>query len=401
MLFSLPHTIPGHYRLGVSSFYFLQGIVFSSWASRIPDVKERLHLNEAELGSLLFAIPLGQLLALTVAGWMVARYGSRPMLLLASVFYPSALLLTGMAGQIWLLALALVLLGMGANLMNISVNTQACGVERIYGRTIMACFHGLWSLAGFVGGVLGMCMVMAGFSPLEHFFFVFALCMMILFGMKRSVLPRDVLPKPVLQEEDGKREKQVWVRPDRFIVLLGIIGFCGMFCEGTMYDWSGVYFADVVRPPENLVRLGYIACMCTMTCGRFMADRFVTRYGPVAVLCFCGILIAAGMLLAVCFPELIAATFGFLLVGFGISSIVPICYSLAGHSRRMQPGMALTAVSTISFFGFLLGPPLIGFIAQGLSLRGSLAFSAFIGLGITLLMPSLRRSFGRNQGMAD
>lgn len=395
MLLPFPRTIPAHYRLGVSCFYFLQGLVFSSWASRIPDVKNALGLNEAELGSLLFSIPVGQLLALSVAAWAVSRFGSRPLLLFASVFYPTALVLAGLSQSVWMLVFSLVLLGMGANLMNISVNTQACGVERIYGRTIMACFHGLWSLAGFVGGVLGMFFVMGGFSPLEHFVFVFAVCMMILFSMRRSILPRDLhtqVPADEAAAGGGQRHKG---RMNVFIVLLGVIGFCGMFCEGTMYDWSSVYFAEVVCPPENLIRLGYIVCMCTMTCGRFMADHFVTRYGHVAVLRTCGGLIAAGLLLAVCFPSVFVSAFGFMLVGFGISSIVPICYSLAGHSRSMQAGVALTAVSTVSFFGFLLGPPLIGFIAHGLNLRWSFALSALIGLAIIVLTPWLSRLLRR------
>ena len=174
-------------------------------------------------------------------------------------------------------------------------------------------------------------------------------------------------------------------------LLLGLIAFGSMACEGTMFDWSGVYFETVIRPPKELIRLGYIAFMCTMACGRFTADRLVTRFGAIRVIRASGIVIATGLLLSVLFPHLTTATLGFLLVGFGTSSVVPLCYSLAGRSKTMLPGVALATVSTIGFFGFLLGPPVIGFIAHALNLRWSFALIALIGLTTTVAAPMLRQ----------
>lgn len=132
-----------------------------------------------------------------------------------------------------------------------------------------------------------------------------------------------------------------------------------MVSEGTMFDWSGVYFESVVQPGPGLVQTGYVAFMSTMALGRFTADRMVMRFGAVRVLRASGILIAAGLLVAVLFPVLWSATLGFLLVGLGTSSIVPLCYSMAGKSKKMIPSVALASVSTIGFLGFLLGPPVI------------------------------------------
>lgn len=379
---TLSVTTPTYYRISVSAFFFLQGLVFSSWASRIPDVKAALHLNEAMLGSVLFALPVGQLSAMALSGYLVSRFGSRRVLTIAALLYPAALVGLGGATSIWQLSLALYLFGVTANLCNIAVNTQGVGVERLYGRSIMASFHGLWSLAGFIGGVISTLMVGYNTPPLIHFCIIYAVALVILITMHGSMLPRDT--KPAL-----RNPKRGFTKPNRYIILLGVIVFGSMACEGTMFDWSGVYFETVIQPPKTLIRLGYIAFMCSMACGRFAADRLVTRFGAIPVIRASGIIIATGLLLSVFFPYLAPATVGFLLVGFGTSSVVPLCYSLAGKSATIQPGVALATVASIGFLGFLLGPPVIGFIAQALNLRWSFALVALIGLTTTVVAPFL------------
>ena len=155
-----------------------------------------------------------------------------------------------------------------------------------------------------------------------------------------------------------------------------------------MYDWSGVYFKDVVLVDSGLVQLGYVVCLCTMTIGRFVSDFFVTRYGRRAVVMVSGALIFCGMSLAVLMPSVIPATIGFFLVGFGISSTVPICYSLAGHSARMNSALAVTTVASVGYLGFLLGPPVIGHLAHAISLHYT--FAAIAIMGVVLAVGALR-----------
>lgn len=385
-------TTQSRYRIAVSSFYFIQGLIFASWASRIPDVKTTLQLNDAALGSVLFAIPVGQLSAMALSGYLVSRFGSRKILMLGVLLYIAGLISLGLVTTAWMLSAGLFFFGIAANLCNISVNTQGVGVERLYGRSIMATFHGLWSLAGFAGGLISTWMVGHDMSPFNHFCLIGGFCLLLLLLMRSTLLPSDEVRKPEKQE----KVKSVFVKPDRYIILLGVIAFGNMVCEGTMFDWSGVYFEQVIQPPKEWVRLGYIACMCTMACGRFIADKLVIRFGVVPVIRTSGVVIASGLLMAVLFPHLVTATIGFLLVGFGISSTVPICYSLAGKSKVMLPGVALATVSTIGFLGFLLGPPVIGFIAQALNLRWAFAIIACIGIMTTLLAPALNRCLKDN-----
>ncbi len=367
-------------RVAVAAYYFVPGLVFASWASRIPDVKLLLHLNNGQLGSILLAIPMGQLLMMGFSGVLVSKLGCKKMLVVAEVFYAAVLLAMGCSSTVFHLTLSLVGFGMMANLMNIATNTQACLVEKLYGRNIMSSFHGLWSLGGFAGGIVGAVFANTVLPIEAHFGTVLALSLLIL-AAGFHFLVNDEQARA--EEEDVPKFSFRTIDPVLF--LLGLMGFAGMFCEGTVYDWSGVYFTSVVKPDEVFIRAGYVAGMGAMTLGRFLADGFVTRYGAAKVLKVCGLLILCGLLLATLLPYLVTATLGFLLVGFGISSSVPICYSIAGKLGTVKASIAITIVSSISFFGFLVGPPVIGWLAEAFNLRVALSIASLLGLIIAIL----------------
>lgn len=367
-------------RVAVAAYYFVPGLVFASWASRISDVKHLLHLNNGQLGSILLAIPLGQLLMMGFSGVLVSKLGSKKMLVVAEVLYAAVLLAMGCSSTVFHLTLSLVGFGMMANLMNIATNTQACLVEKLYGRNIMSSFHGLWSLGGFAGGIVGAVFANTVLPIEAHFGTVLALSLLIL-AAGFHFLVNDEQARA--EEEDVPKFSFRTIDPVLF--LLGLMGFAGMFCEGTVYDWSGVYFTSVVKPDEVFIRAGYVAGMGAMTLGRFLADGFVTRYGAAKVLKVCGLLILCGLLLATLLPYLVTATLGFLLVGFGISSSVPICYSIAGKLGTVKASIAITIVSSISFFGFLVGPPVIGWLAEAFNLRVALSIASLLGLIIAIL----------------
>lgn len=369
------------YRIATSVFFFIAGLTFSTWASRIPAIQAKLHLSDAGLGAVLFALPAGLMTSLPVSGWLVSRFGSRPMLIIGSVFYPSILLLLASSTTVLQLVLSLFSFGIMGNLINIAMNTQAVGVETLYGRSVMASFHGLWSLAGFTGAVTGTFFVSKGLSPMIHFSIVAAAAVILVLVSYKFTLPHDI----------GQRRRQkVFVKPDKKLLLLGMIAFCCLVNEGAMSDWSGVYFKTVVNAPASMITLGYVAFTGTMAFGRFLGDSLVTKLGAKRMLQISGSVITSGLLIAVIFPYLLTATAGFFLVGFGVSSVVPIVYGLAGKSTTMSAGAALASVSTIGFLGFLIGPPLIGFIAQAISLRWSFTLIAILGFGTSLLAAKLR-----------
>lgn len=368
-------------RAAVALFFFMAGLCFASWASRIPDIKQKLQLSDAGLGAVLLALPAGLMVSLPFSGWAVTRFSSRVMVLIASAGYPLTLVLLGSVGAVWQLVSCLFLFGLFGNLYNISANTQAVGVESLYQRSIMATFHGIWSLAGFSGAAIGSLMIANGLSTQQHFLIVCTGCLLVSLLAQRNILPAD---------QQTNSDQRLFVKPDLRILKLGLIAFGCLVCEGTMFDWSGVYFQDVVEAPAKLTTLGYTVFMGTMATGRFLGDRLVVKLGIKPMLQGSGIIISIGLLISVLWPSVIMATVGFLLVGLGVSSVVPLVYGLAGKSKTMAPGVALAAVSTIGFLGFLAGPPLIGFIASVASLRWSFTLIAFIGLSTSLLATFMR-----------
>lgn len=370
-------TIPrGVHRLAIGAFFFVQGLCFSSWASRIPSIQQELGMSEAALGSVLLALPAGLMLSLPISGWLVAKVGSQRVVIIAAILYTLSLLSLGLVESIFQLVMCLFVFGLIGNVMNISVNTQAVGVEALYKKSIMASFHGLWSLAGFTGAAVGTFMIGSDIGLFQHYIYI-----------TLFVLLTALLSFRYTLEEDANKKKgaPIFAKPDKALLILGIIAFCSMLCEGAMFDWSGVYFRKVVKADPAWVGAGFTAFMSTMAAGRFIADWFTSRYGIKRVLQLSGVLISLGLGVAVALPALQTAIIGFLLVGVGVSSVVPLVYSAAGKSKVLSPGVALAAVSTIGFLGFLIGPPLIGIVAGFSSLQVSFSIIALMGLLIVAL----------------
>ena len=371
-----------YYRVATSVFFFIAGLTFSTWASRIPDIQLKLRLSEAGLGAVLFALPAGLMVSLPLSGWLVAKFGSKKLMLSGALLYPLTLVLLSIAPSVLVLVGGLFLFGMFGNLINIAMNTQAVGVENLYGRSIMASFHGLWSIAGFSGAALGTLFVSGGFSPVIHFSAICLLSFVLVAIAYSFAMPHD-------SNAGGKTK--MFVKPDRELWIVGIIAFCCLLCEGAMADWSGVYFKKVVEAPAAYATLGYLAFTSTMALGRFTGDWLVTKTGVITMLRISGVMIASGLILAIIFPALVTATIGFLLVGYGVSSVIPIVYGVAGRSKTMPPSTALATVSTIGFLGFLIGPPLIGFVAEATSLPWSFALVALLGSGTALLSGKIKK----------
>lgn len=372
-------------RIAVFIFYFAQGICFSSWASRIPDIKNTFGLDDAAWGTILLMIPIGQICGMTLSGLLVSRLGSKRIFPIAIFGYVAMLLLIGLANTKYYLIINLIAFGFFGNFCNISVNTQAITLERMYGRSIMASFHGGWSAAGLIGASIGLLMSSLRVTPFVHFAIVAALVIAAVI-LNLRYLQEDV--KHVKTKEEIASSKKN--KPERFLFLLGIVAFCGMAAEGAMSDWSGVYLQDVVGTSQRLAPLGLTTYMITMASGRFVVDKASARFGKKRIVQAGGCLIFLGLFLAVAFPNLITTIIAFMIIGFGTCSIVPTIYSIAGQKTKISTGMALTIVSSISFIGFLLGPPVIGYISNLTNLRYSYALIGLFGLCIVFLTSRLK-----------
>ncbi|WP_348799214.1 MFS transporter [Flavobacterium adhaerens] len=369
-------------RFAVSMFYFSMGLCFATWASRIPTIKSALNLSDGQLGTILFALPVGQLTMMYFSGKLITRFGSHRILPFAISMYAISLTNLGLAQNAWQLALGLYVFGLTGNLTNISVNTQGVYTEGLFKRTIMSSFHGMWSLAGFTGALIGLGLLALKLTTYTHFiiiacvsFILIALNFKFLIKAKETVKPQ---------------KKKTFTKPDTTLVLLGVIGFCSMASEGIMFDWSGVFFKDIVKAPDNLVILGYTSFMIMMASGRFFGDKLINKYGRKKVMKISGIMISSGFFTAVFFPYIIPSMLAFMVIGLGVSTIVPTLYSIAGKHPTIPTGEALTTVSSVSFLGFLMGPPVIGHIAELSSLRFSFAFIGIFGIFIAFLVSRIK-----------
>lgn len=368
---------PQKIRIATSVFFFISGFGYATWASRIPSLQQKLHLNEAELGAALFALPVGLILTLPVTGNLLSRFNGKYVMLAGTIAFNIMLALLGFTTQVWQLVLVLFCFGCSRNLMNISVNAQSVGVQALYNRSVITTFHGIWSMAGFAAAALGYLMVAGKIPPAYHFLIVGLMLVLAAFFFFSNTLDQ----KPVPQHE----RKPAFILPDKALVKFGMICFASMACEGTMYDWSGIFFRKDVHTTAAVATAGFVVYMVAMTTGRFFGDLLVSYAGVKTMLRYSGILILAGMLLAAIFPYPIIAGFGFVMIGFGVSCVVPLVFSIAGKSKTLSSGSAIASVSTVGYLGFLMVPPVVGFVAQAANLRWSFALMACLG-GLMVFM---------------
>lgn len=367
-------------RFAVSAFFFMHGLCFASWASRIPSIQENLKLSASALGSVLFALPLGFVISLPFAGWLIGKAGSKKVVILSTIFYSLSLVLIGTSTDILSLVLSLFSFGFFSNQLNISINTQAVIVERLYDKGLMATFHGLWSVAGFAGAAFGTWLMSRNVAPINHFIFISTAFVMI------TALSAFYLVK---KDEVTAEKRPLFTMPDRSLIGLGLIAFCSMMAEGAMFDWSGIYFSKVVQVDPHLTGIGYTTFMIAMSATRFLADGFSNRFGLKRILQVSGLLTTTGLLLSVFFPFMLPSLIGFFIIGIGVSSVVPMVYSAAGKSKTLSAGAALTAVSSLGFMGFLIGPPIIGFIAEASSLKISFLAITVMSVPVVVLASAM------------
>lgn len=384
-------------RYAVLSFFLAQGLCFSSWASRIPDVKDIFEVSYAFYwGLVLFMIPVGKFIAIPLAGYLVSRLGSRIMVQVSILGYALSLFAIGTAHSIYLLGACLFCFGIFWNLCDISLNTQGIGIERLYGRTIMASFHGGWSLAACLGALIGFIMIVSGVSPFWHFTLIAVLIVLIVL-VSRKYLQEDVeIESP--EEETGEERKEApallsFIRkPEMLLIQLGVVGLFALVVESAMFDWSGLYFESVLQVPKSL-QIGFLVFMVMMTVGRFLTNYAYRVLGKQRVLQWAGFFIFAGFFISALLggmfesmtTKVIVNSLGFMLVGLGISCMVPTIYSLVGAKSKTPVGIALTILSSISFIGSLVAPLLIGAISQAFNMKYAYMVVGLLGLCIWLM----------------
>lgn len=342
-------------RWAVAAMFFANGFILGAWAPQIPLFLARLGISETTLGLLILGFGLGALVSMPLAGWMIARRGSRSTLTVVSIVCSLGLAVVVASPDVVVAALAMVLFGAVFGGMDVTMNANAVAVERRLGRAIMSSSHGFWSLGGFVGGLTGG-LVIEQVGAMGHALIVCAIALVLVLVALPSIIDDD---RPAQHE----RPAQSFPRSVTLYVL-GFIALFSMIPEGAVVDWAALYLAQERGATIATAGWGYAAFAGAMALMRFAGDRIRDRFGGVATLRVSALISAAGMMAAAFAPSAPLAIAFFALAGLGIANMVPVVFSAAGNHPGVASGAAMSVVTTIGYSGILVAPSAMGFIGD-------------------------------------
>ena len=364
-------------RLAVSCVFLLHGLAVGAWLARIPAVQEHLGLGVAALGFALLGSGLGSLVAMLPAGALIARVGSRGMVALLAIPWALSVALVGLAADGASLFAALVLWGGSAGALDVAMNAQGSAIQEKRGQPILSSLHGLWSLGAMAGGAASALLTSRGVTAQTQFLVEAPLLLALVVGATRAMLPGG-----------SSARVSALARPNRALLALAVVTFCGVTAEGSMFDWSGVYLRRVFDAPEALAAISASVVAASMAAGRLIGDPVTARFGPAQLARACAAVAAFGMLVVILAPSPAVVFAGLVALGLGLSILVPLAFGAAGRAPGMAPGAAIAAVATVGYFGFLVAPPTLGLIAERLTLRGSFVVLLALLLLIGVLAPA-------------
>lgn len=315
----------------------------------------------------MFGAPAGLVLAQPLAGALTVRHGSRP-LVAAAPLYLSAVVLPALAVDLLTLLLAVTVVGAANGVLDIAMNTQGLAVERTLGKRLFSSLHAAFSFGAVAGAGSAAAVAAAGIDPLPHLAVDAAVAAALALVLARGLV-----------RDEGQPEGPRFARPSGRLAALGVIAFCALMAEGSVFDWSGVYLSDETGAAAGAAPLGLTAFSLTMGIGRLVGDGVAERIGAGTAVRGGALIATAGIGLALAVPEPGAAIAGFMVMGAGLSVMFPLALRAAGMQGD-GGGAALAAVSTVGYVGFLAGPPVIGSLADASSLRAALSLVAALCL---------------------
>lgn len=363
-------------RFAVKIIFFLNGFVHANYFSRLPRIQDQFQVDNGMIGLVLLSSSVGALFAMPFTGWLIIRNGSRKITLVGAFTYCALIPLIPWAPGLSYLIIVFLLLGISSGMLDVAMNSQAVMVEQYHQKPIMTSFHALFSVGMMLGAGAGSVFSTINVSLQTHFTSIALISLVIVF-IARHYLIRD---KPV-----EKQEGPAFRLPNAAMVSIGIIAFCCMLGEGAMADWSTNFMEKITLSSPALAPLGLSAFALAMTIGRLLGDSVRVRMGDRRLMIISGLISTSGLLLLITWPTPLMALVGFFVIGIGLSSIVPIAYSIAGNSRDLPPGVGLAMVTTVGYSGFLFGPPIIGFLADVSSLRWALTLVLVLFVIMTFL----------------
>jgi len=349
-------------RAATSVCFFVNGALVGTWVAQIPFVQDRFDVSKATIGVVLLFMAAGAFVAMPLTGHVLDRRASPRVLRLAALVYPPLLLLPLAASGPVLLASALVVFGAGNGAMDVSMNAHGVAVERAGGKPIMSSLHACWSFGGLAGAGAVAAAAALGVDPrVEGACATLALWVVVILASAR-------LGGASVHGEPGTAG---FALPSRAVLLIGALCFLVMTTEGAVADWAGIYLTGETGASRAASAVGFAGFSLGMAVARLGGDGLVQRYSRRSVLVGGAALAATSLAIVLLAGHVGVAVVGFVLVGVGVANAVPLLFSAAG---RVPPaGPSLAAVFTIGYLGFILGPPVIGVLADALTLTAALA----------------------------
>ncbi len=375
-------------RTATQLIFLVCGLGMASWAPMVPYAKDRLALNDTDLGLLLLLLGAGAMLMMPTSGWLVSRFGSRLLMACAVLVMAFCLPLLLFLTSTTAMAITLFVFGAGIGTIDVAMNAHGVQVQNLYGKPIMSSLHGLFSVGGLFGSLgLGF-LIKLGLNPVYAIVSIAVLMILITLIQYKNLFPADAEREVIAkfstsdQQPAAGHQRLGWLHGS--VLFLGVMCFAVFLAEGAILDWSAIFLRDIKGVEPEFAGIGYAAFSVAMAIMRLVGDKLVARLSSKTVVVGGSVLGAIGLLIAILSPWVAGALVGFVLLGLGAANIVPVFFSATGTLPGVAPTVSISAITTIGYTGLLAGPALLGFIAQQFSLSVSLGFVALLLLIVAL-----------------
>lgn len=375
-----PPAVPARReQMATRALFFVAGFASAAWAALVPFAKLNTGVNDGVLGLLLLCLGGGALVAMPLTGVLTTRFGCRLVMTVSVILLSITLPLLAVINHTGLLALTLIIFGMGIGITDCAMNIQAIIVEKAAPKPMMSGFHGFYSVGGIAGAGAMSGFMLAGMGALQAAAAVTAICLLLLILSYKGML-----------DYAWPSEGPAFAVPRGAVLLIGIICFATFLAEGSVLDWSAVFLTEYRHVPESMGGLGFACFAVLMSLGRLTGDKIVAVLGRPQVVLWGALLAAGGLLLSVLSDNWLLALTGYGLIGLGCANVVPVMFSAIGRQTSMPQAVAVPAVTTLGYLGILAGPASVGLIAYRFTLPAALLAVVVLLLLVALLSRKVR-----------
>ena len=369
-------------RVAITTAFIINGSMAGTFYSRVADIKEDLNLSNSALGFALLIISIGVLLGIAFSGKQTAKSGSAPITLYGTYSLGAAILLVGTANNYLTLCLTLFVLGACLAVQDVAMNSHAIVLEHEADKRYMSTFHAMFSLGALGGGLVGAWFSQHNIDLMKHVAFIAMLVFLANFFVRNWFLPASLDQHPI----EGKKK----IKKPKIFLIVGLLGLCGTVGEGSAGDWGAILARDTFDATPFISTLPFICFSAAMVIGRLFGDRAANKYGPMKLIVGGGLIAGIGLGGGLLVGGMVGVIFGWLTMGIGLSTVIPMLFTQAGEIAKTRfegqfaPSEGVAMVSGIAYFGFLVGPPTLGFLGDAIGLRWAMLVPAVLALVMAL-----------------